>query len=350
MEITTLSNRGVRWIQGNWENFNFDMSIQRHGGLWKPRKKTMLIHTLIAKYPSNSIFCVDIGDKKYEFIEGKQRMNTVKEYLDDEFALTEDILDAPVSKDIDLDDLVGKKFSELNKQYQDRILDYSFQYKNIIDATEEEIEEIMFRLNDGTPMSAMELTRIKVGQKVRDYLYEVAGMPFWKEKVNLSQTDYQRFVDQELVLQVMSLAIDKEINFSAKDIRNFGIELKDNGISDEIKNIMVSLSDYLDKAFPEPAKALRKVNVSGISKVALQAIEEKINPITFGNIVLTFLNEQNDLRKEHKKDKEFSLGNYNEAIDSGSGKQENIGIRIHELKLYYEEQTGDLDLKSASGL
>ena len=117
MDYQTLTPRGARWIQNNWENFDFDMSMQRKGHLWKSAKMTRLIHTAIAGYPSNPIFCIDIGDKKYEFIDGKQRMTTMYDFLDDKFALTEDLLDVPSCEDVDLQELVGKKFSELDKKY-----------------------------------------------------------------------------------------------------------------------------------------------------------------------------------------------------------------------------------------
>lgn len=343
MEITTLSNRGVRWIRSNWDNFNFDMSIQRKSGLWNKNKKTMLIHTLIAKYPTNAIFAVDIGDKKYEFIEGKQRMTTVKEYLEDDFSLTEEILTAPQNESIDLEELVGKKFSELDEEYQARILDYSFQYKIISEATEEEIEEVMFRLNQGTPMSTMELINVKAGKTVRDFLKEMASTEFFAEQIAFSASDRQRFIDQQKVLEVVSHIMGEEFDFNSKNLKNFALSLKEE-IPYNVVSKTIDVLKYLANAFRDSVHEvkgyvpeLKKVHVIGVVANALENMDS-MDAQNFGDIVLTFLKEQSNLRLEHKKDENIGIGRYNEACDKASAKRDNIEIRIDEMKLFFEEK------------
>lgn len=355
MDFATLTPRGVRWIQNNWDNFDFEMSIQRKGGLWNDRKKTMLVHTAIANYPSNPIFCIDIGDKKLEFIEGKQRMNTLKEYLDDKFALTDDILDAPKNEEIDLEELVGKTFSELDKKYQDKILDFRFQYISIKDATEEEIEEIMFRLNDSTVMSEMEKTRIKCSQKVRDFLAEIADMEFLSQQVAFTSTDRQRFIDQQKVLELFSVVMDKDFDFKGSKLREFSLELKEE-IPEDKKTIMINTLNYLADAFREEVSEkkqcvaeLKKIHIVGIFKVALQAKDE-IEPKRFANIILSFLKEQIHQRNLHRQDNKISIGRYNEACDNASATRDSIDARNDEVMAYYENAIEEVELSKVSGL
>ena len=351
MDYGTLAPRGVRWIKNNWNNFDFDMAVQRKANLWSLKKKTMLIYTAIANYPTNPIFVEEIKTetengtvKRYGFYEGKQRMMTMNQYINDEFALTDDILDVPHKKgsDIVLNDLVGRKYSELDKQYQDAILDFRFQYINLSDATEEELEFVMFYLNDGEPMSAMEKTRVKAGRKVIEYLEEIAKCNFIINKLNLSSTDRQRFIDQELILQIMSLVMEYGKSFSTGDIRNFAVTLKD-GVSDEVTNTLIETFEYLDKAFPSDDRMLKKLHVPSIFKIGMQMIEEKVEPEIYGKIVTDFLNEQSKLLKEHKKDDTISIGDYNEACSGGTAKKEKVNKRIDTLGFYVFNAVADIE-------
>jgi hypothetical protein len=344
MEFKTLANRGLRWVRNNWDKFNFDSSMQRHGGLWDIDKKTKLVHTFIAGYKSPNIFCIDLGNGSYEFIDGKQRLGTVKEFLNDEFALSEVIEDEPATKGIELKELSGKRFSELSKEIQDIILDYSFNYIAISDATEEEIEEQMFRLNDSTPMSSIEKLRIVVGQKIRDFLSTVSKHEFISQQIRFSPTDRKRFNDELMVLEIFAIVMDKDFDHSHGEIKKFALELKENMPEDEKEKLMKVL-DYLADAFRDSVvynkgyvPQLKKVHIAGIVKCAMEAIEDNVKPEEFSSIVLTFLKNQDDLRKEHRKNNNVDIGKYNEACDSGSNKFANITIRTDELIFYYKEQ------------
>jgi len=344
MDFQTLTPRGVRWIKNNWDNFDFEMSIQRRGGLWTPKKRTMMVHTAIANYPCNPVFMTDNGDKTYEFIDGKQRMTTMKDFIDDKFSLTEDIFEAPYNESVVLDDLVNKKFSELSKEYQDAILDFRFQYIAIKDATEEEVEEIMFRLNQGELMNQMELLRLKIGQKMRDYMRNTTNLDFFKNIVAFSKTDRLRFTDEATTLQCLAIILDKDVNFGGKEFKNFALSFKEEGVSEETQGKLKSIAEYLYKAFYDDivedkncVPTLKKIHIPMIFKTANEYMNE-VDSKQFGTIIKGFLEEQGKLRKEHKKNADISIGRYNEAVDSGSAKKENINVRCEEMCSYADEK------------
>jgi len=87
---------------------NFDHIVQR-SYVWERSRKSGLIESMIIGYPVPPIFAkrIDDGTGKrggniYYIMDGKQRLSTVKEYLNDEFALT---TLAPIAyKDIETDD------------------------------------------------------------------------------------------------------------------------------------------------------------------------------------------------------------------------------------------------------
>ena len=101
---------------------NFEHISQR-SLVWERARKSNLIESLILSYPVPQVYARRIvgeenkkGNSIYFILDGKQRLSTIKEFLNDEFALTklppvtyfDDELDEEVSLDIS-----NKKFSEL---------------------------------------------------------------------------------------------------------------------------------------------------------------------------------------------------------------------------------------------
>lgn len=345
----TNTNQPAKWFTRNEDKFNFDLPVQR-GDVWNLEDRSDFIHTLISGYAVPPIYSVEKDGKLYNFVDGKQRLKTIIMYMRDEFALHSKT-DIVEGDDVEIARL---KFSELSKEFRERIEDYYFTIFIFKNLNEDQIDKLFAKLNKGKKLNAQEFTRALIGSEIRDYLIEVASLPFWKEKINLSKTDYNRFIDQELILQVMSLVMEEEIGFSTIELRNFAVKLKNEGILENIKETISNLSDYLNKAFVEPDKMLRKVHLPNISKVALLAMEENTQPEVYGNIVLTFLRNQNELKKAHKKDSSLYIGKYNEALEGGSAKKDNVDVRVDELQCFYEEFmegiNSEVNLKKVSGL
>lgn len=74
---------------------NFDHIVQR-SYVWERSRKTGLIESMIIGYPVPPIYAKRVDDGSgqrggniYYIMDGKQRLSTVKEFLNDEFALTD---------------------------------------------------------------------------------------------------------------------------------------------------------------------------------------------------------------------------------------------------------------------
>lgn len=70
---------------------NFDHIVQR-SYVWERSRKSALIESMILGYPIPPVFAKRLvgdnskrGDNVYYIMDGKQRLSTVKEYLNDEF-------------------------------------------------------------------------------------------------------------------------------------------------------------------------------------------------------------------------------------------------------------------------
>ena len=142
---------------------NFDHIVQR-SYVWESSRKSALIESMIIGYPVPPIFAKrnDDGTGKrggniYYIMDGKQRLSTVKEYLNDEFALT--TLNPITYKDIETEedvtvDISDKKYSELPEAVQDILKDTTFSIIYFDNLSEDEERELFKRLNAGKPLSA----------------------------------------------------------------------------------------------------------------------------------------------------------------------------------------------------
>ena len=139
-------------------NINFDLAVQR-GMVWDIYRKSLLIHSILQGFPIPAIYLTK-ENGVYSALDGKQRCNTIADYISNKFALSLKTPDVKL-EDGTFEEIAGKKFSDLSDELQDEIKDFSltiYYYENI---TEEEINEMFFRINNGKPLSATELTRVK---------------------------------------------------------------------------------------------------------------------------------------------------------------------------------------------
>lgn len=138
-------------------SFTFDNIIQR-SYVWEQSRKSNLIHSLIEGYPVPPFYAKRVDGKVYDFLDGKQRIDAIRGYINGEYYL----MDVPqiTYTNEDGEDVTmwvdGKYFNELPEEVQDTIKDYHltiFYYENI---TNEQVRMLFAKLNNGKPLSAKE--------------------------------------------------------------------------------------------------------------------------------------------------------------------------------------------------
>ena len=150
----------------------------------------------------------------YDSLDGKQRSNTISEYLHDEFALTPD---TPTVVDDNgcVEDVSGLYFSQLPEWVRDRIKDYNLTIYYYEGMTETEIREFFRRLNNGKPLSAIELTRANVPSlAIFQQLAKHKAIQFV-----VSEAGRKRFTDEMIAMQLYQLITEESPDFSTKPFR-----------------------------------------------------------------------------------------------------------------------------------
>jgi hypothetical protein len=121
-------------------------NYQRSDQVWPPVAKSYLIETILLGYPVPKLSLYQVLDLKSrktskEIVDGQQRSVTIFQYNNDEFAL---------SRGLETEDVAGRKYSDLEPEFQSRFLEYSLAVDLFLSATPDEVVEVFRRMNSYT--------------------------------------------------------------------------------------------------------------------------------------------------------------------------------------------------------
>jgi hypothetical protein len=297
---------------------SFDLVIQRKDDIWDRNRKSLLIHSVLNDFPIPSVFA-NKEENVYHVLDGKQRLTTLIDYVDGKFKLSKSV--PAIQGEV----LAEKKFAELPEEWKQKINQYGVSIEYIEGLGQERMEEWFFRLNNGVPLRKIENTRAILGGKVLKFVEDIAKMEFFTEKTNLSASARKRYVDQEMILQIMALIQNKETGFSSLEIQEFVKTLRNSEIRDELKARMQNASRLLNVAFPKKEKFLKKLHVPMLFKLALdiQKYGLLITEDSFGEFARQFF--------DHVPEE------YAQACVQGSAKKENVQRRLAAISKAFNE-------------
>lgn len=139
-----------------------DVSFERKL-VWKERQKCELIESILMGLPLPIFYFKQLENGKFVVVDGKQRLSTLFEFLDDKFALKNLKI---------LDFLNKKKFSDLINEfgiYQTQLEDYQVYSHVILPPTP---DRILFDIFDRVNRGGTKLNK----QEIRNALYQGNGM------------------------------------------------------------------------------------------------------------------------------------------------------------------------------
>lgn len=320
---------------------NFDHIVQR-SYVWERSRKSALIESMIIGYPIPPVFAkrVDDGTGKrgsniYHIMDGKQRLSTIKEYLNDEFALT--TLE-PVSF---MDDEIGeectanisdKKFSELPEALQNFLNTVTINVTYFDNLTKEEERELFKRLNAGKPLSTK--SRLLASCKDIEGLLDIGSHKLFDEMM----TDKARANKNQvaLVMKVWCM-MNQEINDVCFESKVFNPMLEKTEISEteklamiEVFNLIVDTHEALvgRKEKKVAKKLYTETHMVSLIPYFKKAVEDGIVSEMMADWLVEFFGVDNGA----------SVSNlYNEAAGSGSAKSGNIIDRDDALSESFTE-------------
>lgn len=304
----------------------FDNAVQR-GLVWDAERKSLLINSMLTGYPIPPFYAVK-GAGYYDMLDGKQRTNTIVDFICGKFEL-EGVPAVEVENEdgtVDMVDINTLHFDEMEESLQDELLAYPLTVYYFDSITDDEIAEMFFRLNNGKPLSAIELSRAraKSGEAIR----EIGKHDLFKS--SLTEKAFERYTHEDIIVKSYAVLHEKEPSLETKHIRPLMAEME---ITDEEQVQLLEIYDRIlavhglieDKKIAK--RILTRTHMVSIVPIVWQSIEDGLSEVQFMEWFVTFF--------AGKKSASISSV-YNECAGSGSARKEAVRKRLEEIARHYD--------------
>lgn len=304
-------------------NLLFDCTVQR-SLVWDLERKSLLINSMISDYPIPPFYFARREDGKYDALDGKQRSNTISQFVNGEFALSKNA--EPVTDENGNEfEIAEKHFNELSEWIQDQILNYSLTIYYFDGITEDEIHELFFRINNGKPLTSVELTRVKALSLEK--FQEIAKHELIDSIVN--EKSKAKYNDENIAMQAWALCFAENPDMTTKEFRplieNARVTENQIEILNQAMNYIVFAISELDLEDKDQKRVLtkikRKSHVTSCIYFAKKCVELEITKERFFEAVYKFFNTT----------KTSINDNYNNTCGSGSARKENVQKRMEAM-------------------
>ncbi len=272
--------------------YNYDTVYQRDK-VWSEEKKSFLIDSILKNYPIPPVFLrmkidPETGITKYEVIDGKQRLTTIKDFIDGKVLLPDDFGDDKLGKEA----LNGAGFSELEGEY-DKYKKQFWRYRIpviFIETDDSDIVKNVFdRLNrNGEPLVPQELRHAKYGgTSFYNTIEELTQGHVWKgifQKIlGTERKEHEEFISELLffILEGKLTAYTKEtLDYLYEKWQNEDIEKQKMEFNDTVEYIKGYHLDY------EQLKIEKVSHLYAIWVISILACKQEID----GSIISQGLN------------------------------------------------------------
>jgi hypothetical protein len=284
------AQRHVKMMNRN--EITFDSIFQR-SVCWDIKRKSLLIHSLVDGYLVPNFTATKNADETYDFLDGKQRSYTVKEFLEDGFKLSNK------TPQTTLDDgtpypLKGKRFSDLHEDIKERLNGFIFKVDYFIGISNNEIKEQFDRLNNGKALTVIEKTRIHATNL--EQISETANHEIFN--VILSETQVAKFENEDYTIKTWLILCENTPKFSAESIRDkisstsMTTEQMSN-INSVYNKMLLAHTIIKSKVDDEALKKLfGKINFLTLIPVVQQSISDNVSIDDLVNWILTFFDSE----------------------------------------------------------
>ena len=214
--LTTVQD--VTWFldQARTNQLELNPAYQRRS-VWSPKDQKQFLDTIFKNYPSPSIFIQkninDDGRTTYHVVDGKQRLETIIKFSNDEMRTTNQSGN---------ESLQGKKFSELPLNYKQKFWNYKLSVESIevTDSTDDvfdrlgkiSISDVFHRLNSvSKTLNKQELRHAVFQGWFIQEAQEEAEHEFWNRMRFMTKAKSKRMLDVQFISELLMIVIENKI-------------------------------------------------------------------------------------------------------------------------------------------
>lgn len=296
LSVSDLKRKYDRRLSGISVNtLKLDESFQRGGGIWSRKNKSLFIESVILSIPIPSIYLSEDKEGTLVVIDGRQRLSTLFDFIDDKFKLC----GLSIMKELN-----NKKFSDFIddfEKYKTRIEDRSLHIAKIRYGTDETfIIETFERVNTkGARLNAQEIRNALHQGKSTQLLNEISDMYIGDNEI----IDKKRMKDKYLILRYFAMRIYYN---KLRDSKSISFK----SITDYLANVMIEINGFDNAIIDSYKKEFcqtydRVISILGKPKAFRIREGKPINMIIFEmQLLLTSLlfdKEDDDIRNAFEK-------------------------------------------------
>ena len=350
IETYPLQHSTIQSIYTDWDAIIKDPPYQRNGDIWSLEKKQLLIDSIINRYDIPKLYfhkysreeAKQIG-KLYAVIDGRQRLETIVQFLEDAFPLGEDFiyLEDPTGVSP-----AGMNCSELTKKYpriKSRFDAFSLPIVAVETDDLELIEDMFSRLNEAVPLNAAEKRRAIGGDMVKA-IDDVSEHPFFTRKVKFTNKRYQH---KEAAVRLLFLADclrgSKVVDTKKPYLDQFAVIYKRGRYSEveSLKNEVTQILSRLTPVFVDKDPLLVTQAVVPIYTFVYQRLETKGRTNLLARTKLEQFSEDRTRNRENAeldiRRASFELLEYDRLSQQGTNDASSIRERWRILEQWLEE-------------
>lgn len=296
------------------QTISLSYKLQREEGQWNRKKKTDLIDSLLRKYPINPTYGIKLNGV-ISIIDGVQRLSCVRDFLSDKFALSKDMESVTVNGEEK--QLGGLKFSKLDDDTKDAILNSELQLYELTECSEKDIREMFRRQNAGVKLNSRQLRVCEETDEFSETIYSLAHHSFMNKIISNAQR--KNGSDKDIIRQTLMLIMtNKENNYTSFKSNDMNVFVKEHGDEALTKaDLLKEAMDQLDKNFEE--LKIKQLNIPMILFVSYRCVKDKKSFSKLVEKINQFISDYSDADK---------LQEYKSYCQSSTTSSENVRGRL----------------------
>jgi len=278
---------------------------------------------------------LDAGEYEEEVVDGQQRLIAIWGFYSGNFKLAKDadpVTGVPIA---------GKRFQDLEEDIKDTFEAYEMSVVILRKASDDDVEEMFLRLQNGTTLNAAEKRNAMPG-RMKQFVRELAKHPFF-EKCGFAN---YRFAFDHVAAQMVLPELKGEIcnvkNTELAKMYDDNAEFDDTSL--QAKKIVRTL-DFLNCAFPDKTPELKKFNAISMYLLALDLLENfvvKERATEIGEWFISFERWRKDDEKRPIDERSTEMVAYLERTSHSTDSQDSLEYRHRILLTKLHQEITDL--------
>jgi len=209
-----LTTQDISWFLDLDGKGQLDLDPPYHGrSAWSPRDKELFIDTILNNYPAPSVFLHKTIDQRghstYHVVDGKQRLQTILEFCNNEVKIPDDFGDVT---------LRGKYWEDLGRDAKRRCWDYALPVEVLPDVSDPAIKHVFGRINRNfRGLTRQEMRHAKYDGWFVRFVEAEAGKPEWRKFGVITNGRKQRMADVQFISELCAVVLRKEVSAADQD-------------------------------------------------------------------------------------------------------------------------------------